>query len=74
MLLTNLVGKIYKVCFEIGLWLTIIIFPIAGGIGGKALSSWGSDYTGLGVLGGFIIGCCLCICSGFIVKLLKLDE
>ena len=74
MVLTKLVGRIYKICFEISLWLNLIIFAIAGGILGRQFSYY-DNFTGLGVFGGLIIGFIISVlCGGFVIKLLNLDE
>ena len=81
MILTKIIGRIYQICFEVSLWLNLVVFTVAGGIIGKLLSSdggWYSDpknYTGLGIFLGLIVGIIFSVfIGGFIIKLLHLDD
>ena len=59
--LINLSAKLYTVFFEIGLWLILIIGPIAGGIIGNL---GGGEGILPGIIIGFIIGFILMIQIG----------
>jgi hypothetical protein len=59
--LINLSAKLYTVFFEIGLWLILIIGPIAGGI---LFYNIDEDRTFGGIIIGFIIGFVLMIQIG----------
>ena len=65
--LINLSAKLYTLFFEIGLWLILIISPIAGGIVGNLLSRSGSGIFP-GIIIGFIIGFILMIEIGGLVS------
>jgi hypothetical protein len=71
MILTKIIGKVFKVFFEICLWINLIVFPIVGGIG----ANYVYINTGLGVFLGLIVGIILCVfIGGFTIKLLHLDD
>jgi len=81
MFLTKIIGRIYQICFEISLWLNLVVFTVAGGIVGNLLSSSGGwyseprNYTGLGIFLGLILGIISSVfVGGFIIKLLHLDD
>ena len=74
MILTRLIGRIYQICFEISLWLNLVLFTVAGGIIGNALSGY-DNYTGLGIILGLLVGIISDVfLGGFIIKLLHLDD
>jgi len=60
--LINLSAKLYTVFFEIGLWLILIIGPIAGGIIGNSISYEEGIFPGIII--GFFIGFVLMIQIG----------
>jgi len=72
MILTKTVGRIYKICFEISLWLNLVLFAVAGAILFQEML-YMSGF--LGVLSGLVIGIIINISvGGFIIKLLHLDD
>ena len=75
MILTKVVGRIYEICFEISLWFNLVFFPIVGGILGKLANDYiGGNFVVLGVFVGLIAGVLIDIGTGFIIKLLHLDD
>jgi len=72
MILTRAVGRIYKICFEISLWINLVLFSVAGAILFQELLRAPGF---LGFLSGLVIGIIINVSiGGFIIKLLNLDE
>ena len=69
------IRRIYRGFVLISFFILLILFPVCGGIIGKAASDYRNNYTVIGVIVGLIVGFVLDILiHGFIATILNIDE
>jgi hypothetical protein len=74
MAMLKFIKSVFRVYFDVILWINLILFAICGGVIGNILS-WGGRFVFPGILIGVIIGFIIDLVGGGIVSIiLNIDE